>query len=146
MKIPFFNISGNIPKSVIIKLSLLFIICGSLWAQESTKGTTQVTAQKNQATESTPDNKPVQKTVEEQRLATLRFGTETEIANLIQTLKNEKVSNLDNELIEIANNTRNRNILTGIFAFFGETEKKGLEKRAIKAITDRKSTRLNSSH
>ena len=34
-------------------------------------------------------------TTEEQRLRTLQFGTETEIAGLIQVLKNEKVSYLD---------------------------------------------------
>jgi len=77
------------------------------------------------------------KTVEEQRLDTLRFGTETEIANLIQILKSEKVTYLDNELIEIALKTRNRNILQGIFSFFGEMEKPGLEQRAIRAIRER---------
>ena len=51
---------------------------------------------------------PAPKTIEEQRLDIIRYGTETEIANLIQILKNEKVSYLDTELIEIARNTRNR--------------------------------------
>ena len=77
------------------------------------------------------------KTIEERRLDTLRFGTETEIAGLIQTLKNEKVSYLDKDLVEIAKNTRNRNILTGIFSLFSDAEKKGLEDRAIKAIRER---------
>ena len=77
------------------------------------------------------------KTIEEQRLLTLRFGTETEIANLIQALKNEKVNYLDDDLIEIAQNTRNRNILAGIFSFFGDTEKRGIESRAIRAIEER---------
>ena len=77
------------------------------------------------------------KTIEDQRRDTLRFGTETEIASLIQTLKNEKVDYLDNELIEIANKTRNRSILAGIFSFFGEVEKSGLEERAIKAVEER---------
>ena len=76
-------------------------------------------------------------TEEQQRIDTLRFGTETEIAALIQTLKTEKVSTLDTELIEIARNTRNRNILAGIFSFFGEMEKPGLEDRAIRAIRER---------
>lgn len=80
---------------------------------------------------------PAVKTIEDQRLDTLRFGTETEIANLIQTLKNEKISYLDRDLIEIAQNTRNRSILSGIFSFFGEMEKKGLEDRAIRAIRER---------
>jgi len=77
------------------------------------------------------------KTLEEQRLDTLRFGTETEIANLIQTIKNEKVSYLDQELIKIAHNTRNRSILSGIFGLFGDMEKTGLEDRAIRAIVER---------
>jgi HEAT repeat protein len=77
------------------------------------------------------------KTIEEQRLDTLYYGTETEIASLIQTLKNEKVSSLDKELVEIAQKTRNRNILSGVFGFFGEMEKTGLEERAMKAIRER---------
>ena len=80
---------------------------------------------------------PTAKTLEEQRLDTLRFGTETEIAALIQTVKTEKVSYLDKELIEIAQKTRNRNILSGIFGFFGDTEKNGLEDRAIRVIRER---------
>ena len=80
---------------------------------------------------------PIPKSIEEQRLDILRFGTETEIANLIQIIKNEKVTSLDNELIDIAKNTRNRNILTGIFNFFAEMEKPGLEERALRAIKER---------
>jgi HEAT repeat protein len=80
---------------------------------------------------------PAARTLEEQRLDTLRFGTETEVAALIQTLRNEKVSYLDDELIRIARTTRNRSILSGIMGFFGDMEKTGLEERAIRAITDR---------
>ena len=80
---------------------------------------------------------PAARTLEEQRLDTLRFGTETEVAALIQTLRNEKVSYLDDELINIARSTRNRSILSGILGFFGETEKSGLEERAMRAITER---------
>ena len=83
------------------------------------------------------DTAPVVKSIEEQRLEIMRFGTETEIAKLIQTIKDEKVTYLDNELIEIAKNTRNRNILSGIFALFGETRKAGLEERALRAIRER---------
>jgi len=74
---------------------------------------------------------------EKQRLDTLRFGTDTEIASLIQVIRNEKVTYMDNELIDIAQKTKNKAILTGIFGFFGETEKSGLEERAIRVITDR---------
>jgi len=75
--------------------------------------------------------------VEKQRLDTLRYGTETEIASLIQTIKNEKVDYLDNELIEIAQKSKNKTIISGVFSFFTETEKTGLEERAIKAIAER---------
>ena len=75
--------------------------------------------------------------IEEQQRDVLRFGTEAEISALIQTLRNENISYLDDDLIEIAARTRNRSILSGIFGFFAEREKKGLEARAIRAITGR---------
>ena len=79
---------------------------------------------------------PVQRTIEDQRRDILRFGTETEIATLIQTLRNERVDYLDEDLVELVQKTRNRGILTGVFGFFGEMEKTGLEERAIQAIRD----------
>ena len=75
--------------------------------------------------------------LEEQRRDTMRFGTETEIAALIQTLRSEKVSYLDAELLSVAQKTRNKSILTEVFGFFGEMEKAGLEDRAIRAVVDR---------
>jgi len=74
---------------------------------------------------------------DDQRLATIQYGTDTEIASLIQTLRNEKADYLDEELIVLIEDTRNQRILTGVFAFFGEREKNGLEERAIRAITER---------
>ena len=74
---------------------------------------------------------------EQHRRDILSFGTEIEIGNLIQTLRNENDTSLDRELVEVAENTRNRNILTGVFNFFGETERPGLEGRAIRAIRER---------
>jgi HEAT repeat protein len=71
------------------------------------------------------------------RRDTIRFGTETEIANLIQVLRSENADYLDNELIELIENTRNTRILSGVFGFFGEREKNGLEGRAIRAINER---------
>ena len=76
-------------------------------------------------------------TVEASRLATIHYGTETEIASLIQSLKTEGADYLDNELIKLVDNTRNQKILSGVFAFFGEREKSGLEDRAIRAIEER---------
>ena len=80
---------------------------------------------------------PTVKSVEDQQRDTMRFGTETEINTLIQTLKTEKVTYLDDELIEIAQKTRNRSILAGIFGLFAEMEKSGLEERAIRAVRER---------
>lgn len=68
--------------------------------------------------------------------ATIQFGTETEIASLVQTLRNENADYLDNELIVLIDTTKNTRIMNGIFAFFGEREKSGLEDRAIKIILE----------
>jgi HEAT repeat protein len=71
------------------------------------------------------------------RLNTIKYGTETEIAALIQTLKTEGADYLDNEIIALVENTRNPRILSGALSFFGEREKSGLETRAIRAIDER---------
>jgi HEAT repeat protein len=73
----------------------------------------------------------------ELRLDTLRYGTETEIAALIQSLRSEGTDQLDGELSALAGTTRNRSILTGIFSFFNERGKEGLEDRAIRAVEER---------
>jgi HEAT repeat protein len=78
-----------------------------------------------------------QQDIEAQRLATIKFGTETEIASLIQALRTENVDYLDDELITLVETTRNQRILSGVFGFFGEREKSGLEERAIRAVTER---------
>ena len=74
---------------------------------------------------------------EASRLSTIKFGTETEIASLIQTLRDENADDLDDELITLIETTRNQRILSGVFAFFGEREKSGLERRAIRALEER---------
>jgi HEAT repeat protein len=75
--------------------------------------------------------------LEATRLNTLKYGTETEIAALIQTLKTESADYLDNEIIKLVENTRNNKILGGAFVFFAEGEKNGLEARAMRAIEER---------
>jgi HEAT repeat protein len=75
--------------------------------------------------------------LESTRLNTLKYGTETEIAALIQTLKTESADYLDNEIIKLVENTRNNKIVGGAFAFFAEREKNGLEARALRAIEER---------
>jgi HEAT repeat protein len=77
------------------------------------------------------------KTVEEQRFDTIRYGTEAEIAALIRTLQEEKAAYLNDELVRLAETTRNRNILSGVFSFLGEQNKTDLEGRAIRAIEER---------
>jgi HEAT repeat protein len=71
------------------------------------------------------------------RLDTIKYGTETEIAALIQTLRSENTDDLDDELIKIVQTSGNVKILTGVFGFFGDREKSGLETRAIKALSQR---------
>jgi len=75
--------------------------------------------------------------LEAARLNTLKYGTETEIAGLIQTLKAESADYLDDEIIKLAETTRNNKILGGAFSFFAEREKNGLEARALRAIEER---------
>ena len=75
--------------------------------------------------------------IESSRLNVIKYGTETEIAALIQSLRNENADYLDNELITLIDNTRNTKILSGVFSFFGERGKNDLEDRAIRAIEER---------
>jgi len=81
------------------------------------------------------------RTQEAARLATIQYGTETEIAALIQTLKTEGADYLDNEIITLVETSRNSRILSGAFSFFGEREKSGLESRAIRAVEERDNER-----
>lgn len=75
--------------------------------------------------------------IEASRLDTIKYGTESEIASLIQSLRTENADYLDDELITLIDNTRNQKILSGVFVFFGDREKGGLEKRAVRAIDER---------
>jgi HEAT repeat protein len=76
-------------------------------------------------------------TVETARRDTIKYGTETEIVSLIQALKNEGADYLDGELAALTESTQNSKILSGVFAFFSDREKSGLEDRAIRAIEER---------
>ncbi|MCL2130802.1 MAG: HEAT repeat domain-containing protein [Treponema sp.] len=119
-------------KSFFIFIILLFII-SPLFADE----TGDLSPDLINTVEAKDPSTAGRSTLEEQRLQTLRFGTETEIAKLIQDIKNENISYLDSDLIEIVQKTRNRNILTGVFSLFADMEKLGLEDRAIRAIHER---------
>jgi HEAT repeat protein len=74
---------------------------------------------------------------EELRRETIQYGTETEIVSLIQALINEKADYLDDELVVLIDTTKNQKILSGVFSFFGERGKNGLEERAIRAVVER---------
>ena len=78
-----------------------------------------------------------QQNTETTRRATIRYGTETEIASLIQSLRSENADYLDDELVVLIETTRNQQILNGVFGFFGAREKSGLEARAIRVIEER---------
>ncbi|HON13266.1 MAG TPA: HEAT repeat domain-containing protein [Treponema sp.] len=67
----------------------------------------------------------------------IRYGTETEIANLIATLKKDNATYLNDELIKIVKVTQNVKILTGVFSFFADQNKSGLEERAVEIIQNR---------
>jgi len=113
-----------------MKRAILLVLCvlffSHIWADE--------TGEAPQAASPAPT---ALSAFEKQRLDTLRFGTDTEIASLIQVIKNEKVTYMDSELIDVAQKTKNKAILSGIFSFFGESEKSGLEERAIRVIEER---------
>jgi len=87
-----------------------------------------------------------QDNLEQSRLNTLKYGTETEIATLVQTLKTEGADYLDDEIVKLVENTRNNKILGGAFAFFAEREKSGLETRAMRAIEERDDEESETVH
>jgi len=78
-----------------------------------------------------------QQNTEASRRDTIMYGTDTEITSLIQALRSENEDYLDNELLALALSSRNQNILTGIFGFFGAREKSGLEQRAMDVVSNR---------
>ncbi|MDR1059447.1 MAG: HEAT repeat domain-containing protein [Treponema sp.] len=78
-----------------------------------------------------------QKSIEEQRRDTLLYGTETEVAALIQTLTGEGTADFDEPLITLVETSRNRTIISGIFGFFSGREQPGLENRALRALGER---------
>jgi HEAT repeat protein len=117
---------------------IIFMTLCAVHAQENegahaaeAAGKPAVSVEKSENSEKFGEN-----TVEAGRYAVIRYGTETEIASLIQALKNENAGYLDDELMELVKNTRNQNILSGVFSFFGDRNKTGLEERAVKALEE----------
>jgi HEAT repeat protein len=77
----------------------------------------------------------------EKRRDIIRYGTDSEIAALIGTLRTEKTGDFDRDLIEVADGTSNTTILTALFSFFTEREQGGLEKRGLAILNDRENNR-----
>jgi HEAT repeat protein len=109
---------GKTPVRVVVFLLWLYFAAGSfLWPQEAAD--------------------TGQPAAGAARLATIKYGTETEIAALIQALKNEGADYLDDQLVALVESTKNQKILSGVFTFFGDREKSGLEARAMRAVDER---------
>jgi HEAT repeat protein len=72
----------------------------------------------------------------EKRRDIIRYGTDSEIAALIGTLRSEKTDDFDRDLIEVVESTNNNAILTALFSFFSDRERKGIEKRALSIMRD----------
>jgi HEAT repeat protein len=67
----------------------------------------------------------------------LRYGTDGEIAALIQTLKKNNSDYLDDDLVKLSGNTKNTQIKSAVITFFSEREKNGMEKEAVYLIENR---------
>jgi HEAT repeat protein len=84
---------------------------------------------------------------DEMKLQIIRYGTDSEISTLIKVLRSEQPSSpaktvaaenpIEKELFLVAEKSKNRTILTGIFGYFTDREVGGLETRALAAIKDR---------
>jgi HEAT repeat protein len=70
---------------------------------------------------------------------TISYGTDNEILELIKKLRAGNIDYLDDDLIALASKTKNQNIILGIFSFFNERSKEGLEKTALAILSGRDS-------
>jgi HEAT repeat protein len=77
----------------------------------------------------------------QERRDIIRYGTDNEISALIGTLRAEKSSDFDQDLIAIIEHTGNAAILTASFSFFAEREERGLESRALAILDDHAGSR-----
>jgi HEAT repeat protein len=115
---------------------MIFYMAMAVFSQENGAGNEADKPDTEAASTASADRTFEENSVEAARYSTIRYGTETEIAALIQSLKNENADYLDDELMALIDNTRNQNILTGVFSFFGARNKSGLEDRAIRAVEE----------
>jgi len=122
-------------KALILIFCLTVLVFPALFAQDA------------EETAPVEPSTPALSPQDEQRLQIIRYGTDTEIANLIKILRNEQPSTpaktaaaeniLDQELFLVAEKSKNRVILSGIFGYFSDREIGGLENRALLAVQDR---------
>ncbi|MDR2097567.1 MAG: HEAT repeat domain-containing protein [Spirochaetaceae bacterium] len=68
---------------------------------------------------------------------TINYGTDNEIADLIKILRADGLDYLDEDLVRLAEKTRNQNIILGIFSFFNDRKKNGLEETALAILNER---------
>jgi HEAT repeat protein len=79
---------------------------------------------------------------------TINYGTDNEILELIKKLRAGSIDYMDDDLIGLASKTKNQNIILGIFSFFNERSREGLEKPALAILAGREgetSQKLNAA-
>jgi HEAT repeat protein len=141
------NGAGGTGRRFYLALTLVLFAAGSfLGAEETQAGKEPVppveTAVSGETTAPIPEEGPVPAAAqvpsqETQRLEIIRYGTDAEIAALIQNIKNENAGYLDKAFTELIETTKNRTILSGLFSYFGDRDKKDLEDRALAALENR---------
>jgi HEAT repeat protein len=68
---------------------------------------------------------------------TINYGTDNEILELIKKLRAGGIDYMDDDLVRLASKTKNQNIILGIFSFFYERSREGLEKLALAILAGR---------
>jgi HEAT repeat protein len=130
--------------------ALIFVAVFSLYAQENAENVETAGQAPVDSAVAVPAARDSAPSVEEQRIAIIRFGTDTEIANLVKILRSEQPASsgedkqpappedsVTKELAVLAGNSKNKNILSSLFSFFGDNKLQGLEDSALKILEDR---------
>jgi HEAT repeat protein len=74
---------------------------------------------------------------EQKQRDTIKYGTDAEVTALVQVLKQDKISYLDDELAGLAEKTQSLTVLGALFSFFGERERTGLGGTALTILETR---------
>jgi HEAT repeat protein len=75
--------------------------------------------------------------VSEKRRATLKFGIDQDVKDLLKALDSEKNDEFNNDILEILSKTRNLGLKRSIFDFFNSRQWKGAELQAVDVIKNR---------